>query len=163
MGLTLCTNHRGCKVYQSCWNDGRTLTFDIYTARSRLLPYAFAWALYIYMEKMVIIINNLLWSFWANVAQISCGASMGQGNERLLKWSWSIDQGGCHTHIWYKTLKKSSSPEPNKPWGLIFAQIIRDRRPTKNAKIMVLCWRLTFLRQGQICFLMHLYGSYTFI
>ena len=27
----------------------------------------------------------LLWSLWANVAQISCGASLGQGNERLLK------------------------------------------------------------------------------
>ena len=26
---------------------------------------------------------------------------------------------------------------------------------------MVLCWRLTFLRQGQICFPMHLYGPYT--
>ena len=42
----------------------------------------------------------LLWSLWANVAQISYGTSLGQGNERLLKWSWSIDQDGCHAHIW---------------------------------------------------------------
>ena len=28
---------------------------------------------------------------------------------------------------------------------------------------MVLCWCLTFLLQGQICFPMHLYGPYTFI
>ena len=27
----------------------------------------------------------LLWSLWANVAQISCGASLGWGNERLLR------------------------------------------------------------------------------
>ena len=38
-----------------------------------------------------------------------------------------------------------------------------DRRSTKIAKMMVLCWRLTFLRQGQIFFPMHLYGPYTFI
>ena len=42
----------------------------------------------------------LLWSLLASVAQISCGASLGQKNERLLKWSWSIDQNGCHVHIW---------------------------------------------------------------
>ena len=28
---------------------------------------------------------------------------------------------------------------------------------------MVLRWHLTFLRQGQICFPMHLYGPYTFV
>ena len=42
----------------------------------------------------------LLWSPWANFAQISYGASLGRGNEKLLKWSQSIDQGGRHTHIW---------------------------------------------------------------
>ena len=29
----------------------------------------------------------LLWSLWANFAQISYGASLGWGNEKLLKWS----------------------------------------------------------------------------
>ena len=36
-----------------------TLTFDLFTARSSLLLYAFVWALYICMEKMVIISNDL--------------------------------------------------------------------------------------------------------
>ena len=43
-----------------------------------------------------------------------------------------------------KTLK-SSSPEPNKPCALIFAQIMGDRRSTKIAEMTVLCWHLTFL------------------
>ena len=28
------------------------------------------------------------------------GASLGLGNEKLLKWSRSIDQDGHHAHIW---------------------------------------------------------------
>ena len=36
----------------------------------------------------------LLWSLWANFAQISYGASLGRGNKRLLKWSRFVDQGG---------------------------------------------------------------------
>ena len=42
----------------------------------------------------------LLWNRWANFAQISYGASLGWGNKKLLKWSWSIDQDGRHAHIW---------------------------------------------------------------
>ena len=52
------------------------------------------------MGKMLRISNDLLWSLWANVAQILCGVSLGWGNERLLKWSRSIDQDGFHAHIW---------------------------------------------------------------
>ena len=37
--------------------------------------------------------------------------------------------------IYGKNLLKSS-PEPSKPWGLIFAQIIGDRRSTKIAKMI---------------------------
>ena len=48
--------------------------------------------------------------------------------------------------IYGKNLQKSSSPEPNKPLALIFAQIMGDRRSTKIAKMMVLCWGLTFLQ-----------------
>ena len=33
----------------------------------------------------------LLWSHWANFAQISYGASLGWGNKRLLKWSHSVN------------------------------------------------------------------------
>ena len=47
------------------------------------------------------------------------------------------------------------------PWGWIFARIIGDRS-TKVAKRIVLCWHLTFLRQGQDRFPMHLYEPYTF-
>ena len=42
----------------------------------------------------------LLWSRWANFAQISYGASLGWGNKKLLKWSLSVDQDGRHAHIW---------------------------------------------------------------
>ena len=47
----------------------------------------------------------LLWSLWANFAQVSYGASLGWGNEKLLKWSRSVDKGGRHAHIWKKTFK----------------------------------------------------------
>ena len=49
------------------------------------------------------------------------------------------------------------------PCGWIFAQIIRDRKSTKVAKMMVIHWHLTFLRRGQVCFCMHLYGPHTFV
>ena len=42
----------------------------------------------------------LLWSFWANFAQISYVASLGLENKRLLKFSCSLDQDGCHALIW---------------------------------------------------------------
>ena len=43
-----------------------------------------------YVRQFVNILKRLLlWSRWANFAQISYGASLGWGNERLLKWSWS--------------------------------------------------------------------------
>ena len=41
LGLNLCTNHWGSEVYQSCSNDGRRLTFDLFTVRLSLLPYVF--------------------------------------------------------------------------------------------------------------------------
>ena len=59
-----------------------------------------------------------------------------------------------------KNLYKSFSPEPS---GLICAPIIWDRWSSKIAKMMILLWPLTFLREGQICFLMHLYGPHTLI
>ena len=47
----------------------------------------------------------LLWSRWANFAQISCGASLGWGNERLLKWSWSVDPRWAPCTYMVKTFK----------------------------------------------------------
>ena len=58
LGLNLCTNHQGEEVYQSCYNDDRTLTFDFFMARSSLLPYAFVWAPYICMGEMLRISND---------------------------------------------------------------------------------------------------------
>ena len=43
------------------------------------------------------------------------------------------------------------------PWGWIFVQIIEDERSTKVAKRIIVHWHLTFLRQGQGCFPIHLY------
>ena len=47
--------------------------------------------------------------------------------------------------------------------GWIFAYIIWNGRSTKVAKIIVIHWHLTFLRQGQVCFCMDLYGPHTFV
>ena len=55
----------------------------------------------------------LLYNRWANFAQISYGASLGWGNEKLLKWSRSVDQDGRHAHIWLKPLKIFSSRTEN--------------------------------------------------
>ena len=61
------------------------------------------WSLFVRRPSVrpsVNIFKRLLWSPWANFAQISYGASLGWENEKLLKWSRSIDQDGRHTHIW---------------------------------------------------------------
>ena len=42
---------------------------------------------------------------YRNQSKISYRASMGCGNEFLLKWSWSHDQDGRHAHIWYNSKK----------------------------------------------------------
>ena len=62
-----------------------------------------------------------------------------------------------------KTFKNLLPQNPRMPWGWIFAQFIGDERSAKVAKIIVLHWRLTFLRRGQVCFPMHLYGHHTFV
>ena len=58
------------------------------------------WSLFIRRPSVYIFKRLLLWSPWANFTQISYGASLGWGNEKLLKWSLSIDQDGRHAHIW---------------------------------------------------------------
>ena len=111
-------------------------------------------AIHLYGKNVETFKRLLLWSLLANVAQTSCGASLVQGNERVLKWLWSIDQDGHHAHL---------TPEQRMHWEWIFAQIIRDGRSTKVAKMMIVHWPLTFLRWGQVCFRMHLYGHHTFV
>ena len=121
------------------------LTFDLFTARSSLLPYAFVWEkplkilfskprmpcgwictyiignwrstkvakimvvhwhwgqfcflMHLYGKNIQNFKRLLLWSLWANCAQISYGASLGWGNVRLLKWLRFIDQDGRHALI----------------------------------------------------------------
>ena len=47
--------------------------------------------------------------------------------------------------------------------GVILCTNHRGQEVYQNCWIMVLHWPLTFLRQGHICFPMHLYGPYAFI
>ena len=56
--------------------------------------------IHLYGGKMLIISNDF--------SSEACGPmllkfhvepSFGQGKERMLKWSWSIDQDGCHAHV----------------------------------------------------------------
>ena len=56
--LNLCIYHLERAVYQSCWNNCHTLTFNLFMARSSLLLYAFVWAPYICMEKKLIVSNG---------------------------------------------------------------------------------------------------------
>ena len=72
--LNLCIYHLERAVYQSCWNNCHTLTFNLFTARSSLLLYAFVWAPYMYGKNVDNFKWLFLWSLRASVAQISCGA-----------------------------------------------------------------------------------------
>ena len=54
-------------------NNGRTLTFDLFTVRSSLLPYAFVW------KKMLRISNDF---------------STGASGPMLLKFHWSLPGAG---------------------------------------------------------------------
>ena len=72
------------------------MMFELFTARSNLLPYAFVLAPYICMGKMLRLSNDVSsLKPLSQFAQISYGASLGRGNERLLKWSQSVDQDGA--------------------------------------------------------------------
>ena len=138
--------------------------FDLFTARSSLPPCAFIWALDSFVREKC-------WEFQTASPLKPLGqccsnfkwSLLGAGEQKIAKivtihWPrWLL----CPYMV--KTFKKPSSPELNKAWGLIFAQIIRDGSSTKIAKMMILRWHLTFFRHGQICFPMHLYGPYTFI
>ena len=56
------------------------MTFDLFTVRSILLPYAFVWGKNVQNFKQL-----LLWSLWANFAQISYGASLVRGERKSAK------------------------------------------------------------------------------
>ena len=46
-------NPRGQEIYQNCYNDGPTLTFDLFTARSNLLSMNFMGPIPFLWEKML--------------------------------------------------------------------------------------------------------------
>ena len=151
MGLNLCISHLGREVYQNCLNKCCILTFDLFTARSSLLPYAFVWekplkilfsktedagaeSLHISSEtgglpkllkengrtltfdlftvRSVLLPYAFVWEKYSEFQMTSSLEPLGQfctnyiwsllrlGNERLLKWSRFIDQDGRHAHIW---------------------------------------------------------------
>ena len=85
----------------------------------------------------------LIWSLWANFAQISFGASLGWGNEKLLKWSRSVDQVGRHAHIWKKPLKIFSSRTKNA-LGL---NLCRNHRGREVYQQQGLFWPKIFVRE----------------
>ena len=58
--------------------------------------------------------------------------------------------------IYGKKHLKYSSPEPEGRWPQDLVCSIGDVVPTKFVQIMILEWPWPTLRQGQICFLMHL-------
>ena len=51
----------------------------------------FCYLMHLYGKNVQNFKQLLLWSLWANFAQISYGASLGRGNKRLLKWSRFVD------------------------------------------------------------------------
>ena len=58
LGAESLHNSSGTGGLPKLLNDGCTLTFDLFTARSSLLSYAFVWAPYICMGKMLRISND---------------------------------------------------------------------------------------------------------
>ena len=71
----------------------------------------------VFLGNYLVIWNKISFeSLWVN------------GNENLYKWVGSHDQDGRHAHIWWKTLKKSSSPEPSDwwPWNLVCSIVYKS-------------------------------------
>ena len=98
----------------------------------------------------------LLWCRWVNFAQISCWASLGLGNDRWpFKMAVMPIYGKKSLNIFFSVTEEVL--------GWILAQIVVDGRSIKVAKMMLVCWRLTFLRQSQVCFPMQFYGPHTFV
>ena len=118
-GYLLSTTHHTI-LYQSFWNFARFLhslklcmcfwynSFVTFLAVLSSAQDELLWSLFVHrpsvrasMHPSVIIFKRLLlWSRWASFAQVSYGASLGWGNERLLKWLQFVHQDGRHADIW---------------------------------------------------------------
>ena len=97
--------------------------------------------------------SDLIWSRLTSFAQMSYGASAGWGNERFQNRLRSVDQDGRHAHIWYKSLKLFYSRTED---ALELNVCTNHRRHV--TQMMIICWCLTFLRQGQVSFSVHCMG-----
>ena len=73
--------------------------------------------MHLYGKKVQNFKQLLLWSLWANFAQISYGASLGWKNERLLKWSQLVDQDGRHAFVCFEVLP------PSQPNGVMSSAV----------------------------------------
>ena len=107
------------------------MTFDLFTARSILLHYAFVWAPYICMGKMLRISNDF--SSEAPVGKCCSNfmwSLLSLGNEILLKWLQSIDQGGCTTDLYTFSFVSSLIP--------LWSQILPRSRPNAALALAIL-------------------------
>ena len=83
------------------WRSPKVAKIMVVHWHLTFLPWGqFCFLMHLYGKNIQNFKRLLLWSLGANFAQISYGASLGWGNERLLKWSQFIDQDGRHAHIW---------------------------------------------------------------
>ena len=96
------------------------------------------------------VFKHLLWNHWADWSEISYGVSLGRGNERLFKRSWSHDQDGRHAHIWLKSLKnlllRNQKADDLETWYCS----IGCSSTTNFVQMMTQGWPWPILRQGQI-------------
>ena len=125
--------------------------------RSSLIPYAFILAPQLYGKN----VENFKQLLWSQCCSNFMWSLLGIGERMIAKMGHRSLTKMAVMPIYGKNLQNSSSPEPNEPWGLIFAQIIMDRRSTIIAKMMGPYWPF----YGKVAFAspMHLYGTYIFI
>ena len=102
--------------------------------------------------------HPLLRNHWANQSQISYGASMGWGTKVCSNVPGHMTKMATMP-IYVKNLKKSSSLEPKSQWPCNLVCNIVCSSTTRFAQMMTLSWPWPILRQGQIWFLMLLYGK----
>ena len=94
----------------------------------------------------------LLQNHWAIRSQISCGASMGRGNENLLGAFGSHDQDGRHAHM-VKTLQKSSL-EPKGQWSWALVCSIGPIKVCSNDDVGLALLFYGKVKFGPLCFYM---------
>ena len=85
-----------------------------------------------------------------NFYQISHWAFYQRGTINCFKWFCTIEQDGCHIHIWLKTLKNLLLENQGSFEAESFVYSIEGSSSTKVVQVTMVGWHLTFLWQGQI-------------